>query len=217
MWNWTYVSSLLPSLFDGLCLTIWITVLSAVVALGIGLVLTCLRMSRFLVVRDVTTVLVELIRGTPLLVQIFLWYFVLPQVGPVLSPFFTGVIAIGTHYGAYCSEAYRAGIEAVPAGIWEACAALNLKPSRIWARIIWPIALRRSVPSQANYALVIYKETALLFVIGLPVLIEVADAAGNQSYRYLEPLTLAGALYLAVSYPSALLLRKLESRREHSR
>jgi polar amino acid transport system permease protein len=117
---------------------------------------------------------------------------------------------LGIHYSMYAAEAYRAGIEAVPRGQWEAARALHLSPAWTWRSVILPQSVRRSIPPLGSYLIAMYKETALLFAIGLPVLLAEAKIVGTSSFRLLEPLTLAGFMYLLISYPSSLLLRRWE-------
>ncbi|MEN3284555.1 MAG: polar amino acid transport system permease protein [Solirubrobacteraceae bacterium] len=151
------------------------------------------------------------VRGTPTLVQAFVVYYVLPDYGILLSATLTGVIVLGVHYAAYSAEVYRSGIDAVPRGQWEAAKALGLTPARTMARIVLPPAVRTSVPPLVNLVIAMYKETAVLFVIGIPILLYVGQTEANQSFRYLESYTLVGVLYLLVSYPSVLILRRFEA------
>jgi polar amino acid transport system permease protein len=212
IWDWDYARSILPGLLDGLQTTFVVTLWGSVVAFSLGLVWTILSRPRSVLLRIPATFAVQFLRGTPLLVQLYFAFYVLPRYGIVLSTFVTGALVLGLHYSAYASEVYRAGIESVATGQWEAARALSLPTHRIWMTIVLPVALRRSVPALATYMIAMYKETALLFAIGLPVLLFEARIAGALAFRYTEPYTMAGLLYFAVSYPSAVLLRRLETR-----
>jgi polar amino acid transport system permease protein len=154
--------------------------------------------------------LVEFIRSTPLVLQIFFVFYVGPQVGVTLSPWMAGMIAIGLHYAAYLSEVYRGGIEAVPKGQWEAALALNLSTRQTYTRIIIPQALPPSIAAMGNYLVGIFKDTPMLSVIGVAELMHAANAIGGQSYRYLEPYTLVGLILLAISLPAAGFVRVFE-------
>jgi polar amino acid transport system permease protein len=154
---------------------------------------------------------VEFIRSTPLVLQIFFVYYVGPQFGVNLSPWVAGMIAIGLHYAAYLSEVYRGGIEAVPKGQWEACTALNMTPTQTYFRIIIPQALPPSVAGMGNYLVGIFKDTPMLSVIGVAELMHVANAIGGQHYRYLEPYTIVGVVFLIISLPSAGVIRAFET------
>ena len=153
---------------------------------------------------------VELIRSTPLLLQIFFVYYVGPQFGLVLSPWTAGLIAIGVHYGAYLSEVYRGGIESVPKGQWEAAKAINLSVVKVYRRIILPQALPPAIAGMGNYLVGIFKDTPMLSVIGVAELMHTATTIGAESYRYLEPYTMVGAIFLALSLPAALLINVFE-------
>jgi polar amino acid transport system permease protein len=111
--------------------------------------------------------LVEFIRSTPLLIQIFFMFFVLPKFGIAMPAFLTGVLALGLHYSSYCAEVYRAGLENIPRGQWEAALALNLSPSRTYRDIIIPQAIPPVVPALGNYLVALFKETPLLSAIAV--------------------------------------------------
>jgi polar amino acid transport system permease protein len=155
---------------------------------------------------------VEFIRSTPLLVQIYFLFFVLPDFGIRLSPLTTGVLALGLHYSAYTAEVYRAGIEGVPKGQWEAAIALNMKPWRIWHAVILPQALPPVIPAMGNYLVAMFKDTPMLAAITVLELLQTAKLIGAESFRYLEPLTLVGLLFLAISLLSSRLIHTLETR-----
>jgi polar amino acid transport system permease protein len=210
-WDWSYVASILPVLLDGLWITVLATVLGSLVALVMGLVFAVLLRGPA-PVRIVVRGLVELVRSTPLLVQVFFLFFVLPQFGVVLGALVVGVIALGLHYAAYNAEVYRAGIEAVPRGQWEAATALSLPRPRVWTGVILPQAIPRVLPALGNNVISMFKETPLLIGIGVLDIVGQARQAGNVSFRYVEVYTLAGLLFLLLSYPAALLVRRLERR-----
>jgi polar amino acid transport system permease protein len=156
------------------------------------------------------SVLVELIRSTPLLIQIFFLYFVLPNFGIVLDAFAAGVIAIGVHYAAYCSEVYRAGFDNIPRGQWEASIALNLSSWTTFKDIIIPQAIPPVVPALGNYLVALFKETPLLSAIAVLELMQTAKIIGSETFRYTEPITLVGLFFLAMSLVSAMLIRGVE-------
>jgi polar amino acid transport system permease protein len=210
MWDWQYAASIMPMMVRGLWITIQVAVLASVVALTVGLVIAA---GQRLLPRHVSRVLTrgaELIRATPLLVQLFFVYYGLPRFGFTLPAMVTGVAVCGLHYATYASEAYRAGIAAIPVGLWEAGHALGLPTARMWRRVVVPLAARACVPALGNYVIMLYKQTAILFAITVPVLLGAARTAGYQSFRYLEPYTIAGVLYLAISAISAVAVRRME-------
>jgi polar amino acid transport system permease protein len=137
---------------------------------------------------------------------------VLPDIGITLGPLLAGVIGLGLHYSTYTSEVYRAGIEGVPRGQWEAATALNLSARRTWIGVVLPQAIPKVIPALGNYVNGMFKDTPLLSAITVVELLNEAHAIGAQSFRYLEPITLVGVLFFVVSYPTALLVRRLEAR-----
>jgi polar amino acid transport system permease protein len=212
IWDWDYAVEIVPALLQGLWLTFLITCVAGLIALVTGWFLAIVRRSRVAWARVPATFLLNLVRGTPLVVQLFAAFYVLPAHGITLSPFTAGVIVLGLHFSCFTAEVYRAGIEQVPGGQWDAAHALSLSPARVWMRVVLPQVIRSSAPAIGNYVVGMYKETAILFAIGLPVLLGTAQAAGNASYRFLEPYTIAALLYLLVSYPTSVLVRRWEAR-----
>jgi polar amino acid transport system permease protein len=210
-WDWANASSAFPMLLHGLVLTLESTVLGSILAFVLGLVLTLLRLSRVPVLSQAVWVFVEFVRDTPLLVQLYFVFFVFPVTfGIRLGPLETGVITLGVHYAAYTSDTYRAGIQAVPRGQWEAATALSLPRHRVWLSVILPQAIRRSLPSLGNYLISMFKDTPVLSTVGLLEMVGQAQQAGSATYSYVEPYTIAGFLFLVLSYPSSLLVRRLE-------
>jgi polar amino acid transport system permease protein len=212
-WDWNYFWDIFPDIVgDGLLVTLEITVYASIISYLLGLVFALLRRSPFRVVSFVTWAIVEFIRSTPLLAQVFFLYFVLPDVGIKFDPVTTGVIAFGLHYATYTSEVYRAGIEAVPVGQWEAATALSLPRSRTWVAVILPQAVPRVLPALGNYTISMLKETPLLLMISVVDIAGSAFQIGSAAFRYLEPITIAGILFLVLSYSASLLVRLLERR-----
>ncbi len=212
LWDWGYAIDILPELLRGLLLTVQATLLGSAVAYALGLVFALVRHSRIPVLSQAVWLLVEFVRSTPLLVQLYFLYFVLPDLGIRFDALTTGVIGLGLHYACYTAEVYRAGIEAVPKGQWEACTALSLPRSRVWTGVILPQAVPRVLPALGNYMISMFKETPLLLAISVMELVGAAREAGSETFRLIEPLTMAGIFFLLVSYPSAVLLRRVESR-----
>ncbi|MEY7974517.1 ectoine/hydroxyectoine ABC transporter permease subunit EhuD [Saccharomonospora xinjiangensis] len=212
-WDWDYTFDILPELLTHFVqYTLVATVLGIALAAALGLVFAIVRNLRIPVLSQVTTAFIEFIRSTPLLIQLFFLFYALPGMGITLSPMTAGVLGLGVHYACYCADVYRAGIDAVPKGQWEATVALQLPPSITWRKVILPQAVRNVLPALGNYAIAMFKETPFLALITVPELLRTARTIGGDTYEYLEPLTLAGLIFLAASYPTALLLRRLEQR-----
>lgn len=211
-WDWSFVAAILPQLLAGIVVTVEATLLAVVVAMLLGLVWAVLRIALPRPAARTVHWAVEFVRGTPLLVQLYFLFYVLPDAGILLSPLAAGVIGLGVHYSAYTAEVYRAGIENVPRGQWEAARALNLTRPQTWLHVVIPQAVPPMIPALANYFVAMFKETPLLSAITVVELMNQARSVANFHYRYLEPMTLVGAFFLAVSIPSVIALRWLERR-----
>jgi polar amino acid transport system permease protein len=209
MWDWAYTFEILPKLMRAAVVTIEATLLGFVLAATLGLVLALVRLAIPRTAWPIS-VAVELIRSTPLLIQIFFIYFVLPNFGIVLDAFTAGVLAIGVHYAAYCSEVYRAGFDNVHRGQWEAAVALNLDSWTTFRDIIIPQAIPPVIPALGNYLVALFKETPLLSAIAVLELMQTAKILGSETFRYTEPITLVGLFFLLMSLISATGIRYVE-------
>jgi len=211
-WDWGYVFQILPELLRATLITIRISLLGFAVALAVGLLIAVARMSRSSLVSGPAWAFVEFVRLTPLLVQLFFAFYVLPELGISLPAEPTGVLVIGLHYATYASEVFRSGIRAVATGQWEASIALSLPSLTVWRRVILPQAIRPMIPALGNYLIQMFKEVPLLSTITVYELLSTANLIAGSSFRYLETLTLVGFIFLLLSYPSSLLTRYLEIR-----
>ena len=212
-WDSNFALEILPQILQALALTILITFLGTAIAMLLGLLLAILRRSRRRLVSLPAHALVEFVRDTPLLVQLYFLYFViLPDLRLSFSALVTGIIGIGINYSAYTAEVYRAGIEGVPRGQWEAARALNFSPGRVWTSVVLPQAIPKVIPALGNYLIAMFKDTPILASIGVVEMLQRAELIGSETFRYLEPMTLVGGLFLLLSYPSSRLLARLEAR-----
>jgi polar amino acid transport system permease protein len=212
-WRWDYAWEVLPDLLVAfLQYTLGITLAAGVLALVLGLVLALGRRSDNAWVSRPTFWLIEFVRSTPIPIQLFFVYFGLPSFGIRLSALVTGVLVLGVHYACYMAEVYRAGIDAVPKGQWEACTALSLSPQRTWRAVVLPQVIRRILPSAGNQIIALFKETPFLIVVGVGEMVFVAQQFGSSTFRFTEPLTIAGLIFLLASYPTSVLTRRLEAR-----
>jgi polar amino acid transport system permease protein len=210
IWDWAYAVEAFPLLAEASLITLQATALGFLVALTVGLLFALGRMVGPTWFRVVVGGMVEFIRSTPLLIQIFFLYYVLPEFGLTLDAMPTGVLALGLHYGAYCSEVYRAGLANVPKGQWEASIALNLSSWTTFKDVILPQAIPPVVPALGNYLVALFKETPLLSVIAVLELMQTAKILGSETFRYVEPITLVGLFFLVFSLISAALIRRVE-------
>ncbi|MDQ2151470.1 ectoine/hydroxyectoine ABC transporter permease subunit EhuD [Alcaligenaceae bacterium A4P071] len=212
IFDWSFAFSILPTLGEALIITIQATVLGMALAVTLGLGLALLRRSKYFLVSAPAAVFIEFVRSTPLLVQIYFLFYVLPVTGVQMSPLVTGIVALGIHYAAYCAEVYRAGIEAVPRGQIEASTALNLSPFRTAVGIVLPQAIPPVVPALGNYLVAMFKDTPLLSAITVVELLQQSKMIGSATFRYTEPLTLVGIMFLLLSLAAAWGVRRLEHR-----
>ena len=211
-WDWTFALASVPQLLEGLQLTVALTIFGSLLAFVLGLVWMLLRLADIPVLSSFARFFVEFVRGTPFLVQVYFLFYVTPGLGITFSAFVTGVFALALFNSAYIAEVYRAGIEGIPAGQWEASLTLGLPVRRVWAGIILPQALRTIIPMLGNYVIVMFKETAVLSTITVMELLAQAMDAGFLRFRFVEPLTMAAGLYFVISYASARGIRILEAR-----
>ena len=209
-WRWDFAIEILPNM-------LWAT-LNTILAAGIGYAIAAIVGLLFLlgqrtpikIVNMLNREIVEFIRSTPLLIQLFFVYFVLPQFGITLSAWVCGMITIGLHFGTYLSEVYRGALEGVPKTQWEACRALNFSTFYTYRKIVLPQAFPIAIPGMGNYLVGIFKDTPLLSTIGVAELFHAATALGGYHYRYLEPYTIVGIIFLTLSIPAAIWIRKIE-------
>lgn len=198
-----YALAILPDLLEGACVTLAATLCGMAAALVVGLAFALLRQAPSPRAAQAGGVLVRFIRGTPLLVQLYLLFYVLPLTGARASPFVTGVVGLGLHYGAYMSEVYRAGLAGVPRGQHEAALALGLRTPQRWALVVLPQAVIPMLPVIGNLAIGMFKDTPVLATVTIVELFGAAQQAAGESYRYTEPITLVGLIFLALSLPAA--------------
>ena len=210
--HWAFAVSILPILGKGLLVTLQATVVGFLLAASLGLVLAGLKGMRSRLIAWPARFISEFLRDTPLLVQLFFLYYVLPDYGLVLPAFMTGALALGLQYSAYTSEVYRAGIQSVPAGQLEAARALDLTPGRTFVAIVLPQAIPRIIPALGNYLVSIMKDVPILSVVAVLELLNVARIIGDRSFNYMIPLSMVGRLYLRMTLVAAWAVRKLDER-----
>jgi polar amino acid transport system permease protein len=198
-WDWAFVWQIMPTLLEGLKITILATILGAMVAAVVGLVLAIARRSPNPLCRA-RSASADFIRGTPLLVQLYFIFYVLPDIGIRLSPLVAGVIGLGHPLRHLCggslSRRHRQRAARTVGG--------GARPpiSRIrqaWIHVILPQAIPPMIPALANYFIAMFKETPLLSAITVLELMNQAKSVANSSYRYIEPITLVGVFFLVIS------------------
>ena len=209
IWDWGYAFEIIPQLANAAVVTIQATLIGFFIAATLGLVLALPRVACPWTAGPIS-VSVELVRSTPLLIQIFFIYFVFPSFGIVLDALTAGILALGIHYAAYCSEVYRAGFDNIHRGQWEAAIALNLGSWTTFRDVIIPQAIPPVIPALGNYLVALFKETPLLSAIAVLELMQTAKIMGSETFRYTEPITLVGLFFLTMSLISAVLIRWVE-------
>lgn len=198
----------------GLWMTLKISAVSLVFALILGLLAGLGRVSRSVAVHDLATAYVELIRGTPLLVQIFIFYFFIGTVLS-LSAFAAGVAALAVFTGAYVAEIVRGGIEAVPRGQAEAARSLGMTPAQAMRHVILPQAIRKSLPALAGQFISLIKDSSLVSVMALTDLTKAGREVVSSSFSPFEVWFSVALLYLVLTGALSLLVRRLERRMAH--
>src|SRR5690606_12890760 len=208
-WSWPDAAEALPTLLEAfLTVTLLITVLGSLIAAVVGLVWAIALRELPRPLSAALGWVLDVVRMTPLPLQAFFVYYTFTSID-VLT---IGIVVIGLHYSTYMAESYRAGIESIRPGQWEAATALSLPRTRTWRAVIMPQALRATLPSLGNWAIAMFKDTPFLLVIGVVEMVTAAREYGGANFTYVEAFTIAGLIFLAASYPTAVLMRRLENK-----
>ena len=210
-WNMELALEMLPDLLAAfLKVTLLVTVVSSVAASVLGILWAILLREAPRPIAAVVFRILDIIRMTPIPLQLAAVYAFL--IATEVSTLTIGIVVFGIHYSTYMAESYRAGIESIRPGQWEAATALSMSKGRTWRAVIIPQALRATIPSLGNWAIAMFKDTPFLIMISVPEMVTVAQDLGANKFSYFEPITLAGLIFLVASYPTAVLMRKLENR-----
>jgi His/Glu/Gln/Arg/opine family amino acid ABC transporter permease subunit len=200
----------LTTLLSGWPETIAVAVASLVFALVFGLVVALLRLSRWRLIRIPATAYVEFFRGTPALVQLFVIYFGFPDIGYQPSPLQAAIVGLGLNGAAYISEIYRAGIESIHRGQMEAALSLGMTPARAMRYIVLPQAMRTMLPPITTFAIVLLKDTAIVWTIGVLEMMALARQLVTETLQANVVYLMAGAIYLCMTIPLARIAARLE-------
>lgn len=187
-----------PFILQGLWATIWISIVTMILGLVLGLITAMGRMSKFWFFRFPARIYISIIRGTPLLVQLFILYFGLPVIGITLHAITAAIIGLTLNIGAYSAETIRGAILSIPRGQWEAATSLNMSYWQTMRRVIIPQATRVALPSLANSFLSLVKDTSLLSVITVPEMLYHAKIVGGRSYDYMTVYLLVALFYWVI-------------------
>ena len=212
LFNFGEVVEYIPDLLRAAVVSVELTLLIMALSLVLGLVVALARMTRIRALQAISTLYVEVIRGTPALLQLTYIYYVLPALGIRFPAFTAGVIGLTLNYAAYLSEVYRAGIQAVGKGQLEAAQALGMSRSLMMRLVILPQAFRIILPPLGNFFISLFKDTALVSTITVRELLYEGQLLSISTFQFFSILTIVGAIYLALCYPSSLAVRQLERR-----
>ena len=202
----------LPILLQGAVVTVQVTVLSFLLSSAIGLVLALGKLSPVRTISVCASTVINVIRGLPIIVQLFYIYFVLPDIGIQLTAFQAGVIGLGIAYSAYQAENFRAGIEAVDPGQREAALAMGMRPALLLRRVILPQAFRIALPPYGNTLVMMLKDSSLVSTITVAEMTRAGQLIASSTFQNMTVYTLVALLYLAMSLPLVWGLRRLEGR-----
>ncbi|MFN8520826.1 MAG: amino acid ABC transporter permease [Chloroflexota bacterium] len=214
--DWQFYADWWWYMLRGAEATVLLTIFSITLACVLAVAGALGRLSTNPVVNGVASLYVSLIRGTPLLVQIFVWAYAVGELGLVLPLFVAGIVALGVNYGAYMTEIFRAGIQAVPSGQREAAQALGMPERLIMRRIVLPQAFRIVIPAIGNDFIAMIKDTSLVFAIGIQELLFRANSAGRQTVNIMESLLFAALVYWVLTLFFSYIQQRVERRMARS-
>jgi His/Glu/Gln/Arg/opine family amino acid ABC transporter permease subunit len=197
-------------LLGGLLITVELTFVVITLSLVCALFVALAGLSQLAPLRWVVKAYIEVIRGTPLLLQLIYVYYVLPEIGIRLNAFTAGVLALTLNYSAYISEVYRGGIQAISRGQHDAAAALGMTRGLAMRRIILPQAIRIVIPTLGNYFISLFKDTALCSAVSIQELVFTAQVHAALNFQYFTLYTVVAGMYFLVSFPAARLVGYLE-------
>ncbi|MDD3185839.1 MAG: amino acid ABC transporter permease [Anaerostipes sp.] len=215
-------AGLYPTLLEGFGVVIQATIMGFILALILGILVAIGRISKFKVLNGVLVFIIEIIRGTPLLVQLVYMYYVVPLLLTITASFFgfeqqiqidaltAGIVGLGVNYGAYLSEVFRSAIISIDVGQTEAALALGFTGKQTLLRIIMPQAFKNAVPTLGNYLVMMVKDTSLLAYITVAELLLRTKAYTSQTFLTIESYTILAGAYLVISVPLSQLVRIIE-------
>jgi arginine/lysine/histidine transport system permease protein len=215
--DFTVIIKYIPMLLDGVRWTILLTLISVVIGVVLGLVTALMKMSKFKVLKIIATCYIEIIRGTPIMVQLFLIFFGLPQIlGVNIPELISAVCALGFNSGAYVSEVIRAGIQAVDRGQTEASYSLGMNSKMTMQYIIIPQAIKNILPALVNEFITLIKESSVVSVIGLSELTRKATIISSITYKPFEPLITIAVVYFIMTFSLSKFMGVIEGRLKKS-
>ncbi|MBI5418385.1 ABC transporter permease subunit [Candidatus Poribacteria bacterium] len=212
----TPIYNFFPALLKGAAITIAISVVAMCLAISFGLILSISKLYGNKFVKIIASSYIEIYRGTPLLIQLYILYYGLPNIGITLNPITAAILGLGMNYAAYEAEIYRAGIEAIPRGQMEASLALGMSKILAIKRIILPQAIKIAIPPITNDFIALFKDSSLVSIIAMVELTKTYNILAASTLRFFELGLIVAFLYFGMSYPLSILARKLEKRLKKS-
>jgi polar amino acid transport system permease protein len=205
------VIELMPQYLDGLLMTLKVFILTLVISLPLGIVVSLGRTSKYKILKDITGFYVLIMRGTPLLLQLVFIFFGLPSININVDRFAAVLIAFVLNYGAYFAEIFRGGILSIEKGQYEGAEVLGLSHKDTFFRIILPQAIKKILPPVSNEIITLVKDTSLIYAVGFDELLKIGKIASNR-LSSLVPLLFVGIIYLALIGILTKLLARVEKR-----
>jgi polar amino acid transport system permease protein len=202
----------LPYLLGAAKWTVLISLAGMAISIGLGVIICAARMSKTGVLRRLAAVYISFFRGVPLLVQLLMFFYMLPYIGLDMPAIMAAIFSVGLCSAAYTAEILRGALQTIPAGQTEAAHALGMPPLSLWRRILVPQALRLGMPSLINELILLVKVSSLASVVGIGELTRVAQNITGQTYRPLEIYLAAAAVYFVINFAIAQLGRMAERR-----
>ena len=211
--DFSIIPRYIPMLLQGAWTTLVLTAGAVGLGIVLGLIAALMKMCRFLPLRWLANVYIELVRGTPQLVQLFLLFYGLPQlIGVNIPEYFAAILALGINSGAYVAEIVRAGIQAVDYGQTEGAYSLGMKPGLTMRYIILPQAVKNILPALGNEFIALLKSSSIVSVIGMTDLMRKSDIIRSITYRSFEPLLTVALMYFTMTFTLSKLLNVYERR-----
>lgn len=204
-----------PPLLEGAFITIQLTIISLIIGLFLGLIIALGQMAKFKIIRMLCSVYISIFRGTPLLVQLMIIYFALPDLGLKFTAFEAAIIGLALNEAAYLAEIYRGGIQAVPNGQVEAAKAIGMNSYQTFRRIVFPQAIKIALPGMGNSAIILLKNTSLAAVITVGELMYRGELLAGTTFRNLEIFIIVAVIYWILHYPLTLLVKYFEKRSDY--
>ena len=197
---------------DATVTTLKVSLIALLIGLVLGIVICLAKISTIKVLNVLATIYVEVIRNTPILVQIMIIYFALPEVGISFTPFMSAIIALSINSGAYVSEIFRSGILAIDKGQMEAGRSLGLSYFQTMKFIILPQALKNSLPALGNEFISLVKESSIVYFVGVADIMFAANTVKNATYETFGPYLIAAAIYFIITSVLSFLVKRLEKK-----